>query len=149
MNIKRKMSAVSLLLTLLLMTAFAQDNNLPEYGSISDVKNLQRLYLATDSTDARKLILRELKKTPDLEVVPSSDKAEYFIEYKVLRQKTGQTSANFTIYTSEMVVYTLRNGRKVIAWSKTETSGGIGKPNEVNLTRHFLDALKKARREKT
>lgn len=139
----------AVLLTTLLIRIFAQqDANLPEYGDISDVKNLQKLYLIADSTDARKLILRELKKYPDLTVANSSDDTEYFIEYKVLRQKTGQTSANFTIYTSEMVAYTLRNGRKRIAWSKTETSGGIGKPNEVNLIRHFLDALKKARGEK-
>jgi hypothetical protein len=147
MNIIRRIGAVSHFLALFLITAFAQDI-LPEYGSIPDVKNLHKLYLVADSTDARKLILRELKKTPDLTVVNSPDEAEYFIEYKVLRQQTGQTSANFTIYTSEMVAYTLRNGRKIIAWSKTETSGGIGKPNEVNLTRHFLKALKKARGEK-
>lgn len=147
MHLIRRLSVASLLTTAILAGVLAQDK-LPEYGSVADVKDLHKLYLGSDSTDARKLILRELKKYPDLTVVDSPDDAEYFMDYKLLRQQTGQTSMNVTVETSEMVVYILRDKRKVIAWSKTETSG-FSRPNEVNLTRHFLDALKKARRKKS
>lgn len=147
MNVTQKTIVTSVLLTFVLIPIFAQDNNLPEYGDIADVKSLQKIYLTADSTNARTLILGELKKYPGLNVVNSPDEAEYFLEYKVLRQETGQTSMNITVDTSEMVVYMLRNGRRRVVWSKTQTSG-ITRPNEVNLTRNFLKALKKARGEK-
>jgi hypothetical protein len=147
MKLIRSFAVTSILVTSLLISIFAQDNKLPEYGDIADVKNLQKVYLIADSTDARKLILNELKKYPNLTVVNSPDEAEFFVEYKVLRQETGQTSLNITVDTSEMVVYILRDKRRVVAWSKTETSG-ISRPNEVNLIRNFLKALKKARGEK-
>lgn len=147
MSLIRNSIITSVLLTSLLIPIFAQDNNLPEYGDIADVKNLHKAYLIADSTNARKLILSELKKYPSLNVVNSPDEAEYFIEYKILRQETGQTSLNITVDTSEMVVYMLRDKRRRVAWSKTQISG-ITRPNEVNLTRNFLKALKKARAEK-
>jgi hypothetical protein len=147
MNLIRHSIITSVLLTSLLIPILGQDNNLPEYGDITDVKSLQKVYLIADSTNARKLILSELKKYPSLNVVNSPDEAEYFIEYKILRQETGQTSLNITVDTSEMVVYVLRNKRRKVAWSKTQISG-ITRPNEVNLTRNFLKALKKARGEK-
>ncbi|MDQ1639537.1 MAG: hypothetical protein QOF62_2876 [Pyrinomonadaceae bacterium] len=147
MNVIRKSIITSVLLTSLVFPIFAQDNNLPEYGDIADVKNLQKVYLSADSTNARKLILSELKKYPALSVVSSPEEAEYFIEYKILRQETGQTSLNITVDTSEMVVYMLRDKRRRVVWSKTQISG-ITRPNEVNLTRNFLKALKKARSEK-
>jgi hypothetical protein len=147
MNLIRNSIIVSVLLTSSLIPIFAQDNNLPEYGDMGDVKNLQKVYLIADSTNARKLILSELKKYPILNVINSPDEAEYFIEYKILRQETGQTSLNITVDTSEMVVYTLRDKRRRVAWSKTQISG-FTRPNEVNLTRNFLKALKKARNAK-
>ena len=143
MNLIRNSIIISVLLTSFLIPIFAQDNNLPEYGDMADVKNLQKVYLIADSTNARKLILSELKKYPSLNVVNSPDEAEYFIEYKILRQQTGQTSLNITVDTSEMVVYILRDKRRRVAWSKTQISG-ITRPNEVNLTRNFLKALKNA-----
>lgn len=147
MNVIRKSIITSVLLTSLLVRIFAQENNLPEYGEIDDVKSLQKIYLIADSTNARKLILNELKKYSGLTVVSSAQEAEYFVEYKILRQETGQTSLNITVDTSEMVVYILKDKRRRIAWSKTQISG-FTRPNEVNLIRNFLKALKKARNEK-
>jgi hypothetical protein len=66
MNVLRKSIITLVLLTSLVVSIFAQGNNLPEYGDIADVKNLQKLYLSADSTNARKLILSELKKYPAL-----------------------------------------------------------------------------------
>ena len=144
MNFMRNSIIALILLASLVIPIFAQDNSLPEYGDIADITKLPKVYLTADSTNARKLILNELKKYPSLSVVNSPDEADYFIEYKILRQETGQTSLNITVDTSEMVVYTLSNKRRRVAWSKTQISG-ITRPNEVNLTRNFLKALKKAR----
>jgi len=123
----------------------AQDNNLPEYGDIADIKDLQKVYLVADSTDARNLILKELKKYPTLIVVNSPNEAEFFLEYKVLRQEESSSSLKIPITTSEMIVYTSKNKSRRIAWSKTENDAGISRPNEVNLTRSFIKALKKIR----
>ena len=141
------MRCTLLLLTLPLIFSFAQDN-LPEYGDISDLKNLQRVYLTADSTDARQMILKELKKHPSLVVVNRPEEAEFFIEYKVLRSErvkvgifTGTAEA-----TAEMTAYTLKDSRRRIAWSKTEDNDGLSRPNEINLTRNFIKALKTAQK---
>jgi len=126
----------------------AQDNNLPEYGDIADIKDLQKVYLVADSTDARNLILKELKKYPTLIVVNSPNEAEFFLEYKVLRQEESSSGLKIPITTSEMIVYTSKNKNRRIAWSKTENDAGISRPNEVNLTRSFIKALKKIRDKK-
>ncbi|HYX71752.1 MAG TPA: hypothetical protein VE732_03205 [Nitrososphaera sp.] len=141
---------VSALIVVLLIPAFAQDNNLPEYGDISDLKTLQKVYLTADSTDSRNLILKELKKYPALSIVSSPEEAEFFIEYRVLRHQDTQTGIikGPPITFSEMAVFTLKDKRRRIAWSKTEDDAGISRPNEMNLTRNFIKALKKARGEK-
>ena len=131
--------------TFLAVPMLAQDNNLPEYGDIADIKDLQKVYLVADSTDARNLILKELKKYPTLIVVNSPNEAEFFLEYKVLRQEESSSSLKIPITTSEMIVYTSKNKSRRIAWSKTENDAGISRPNEVNLTRSFIKALKKIR----
>ena len=134
--------------TFLAVPMLAQDNNLPEYGDIADIKDLQKVYLVADSTDARNLILKELKKYPTLIVVNSPNEAEFFLEYKVLRQEESSSGLKIPITTSEMIVYTSKNKNRRIAWSKTENDAGISRPNEVNLTRSFIKALKKIRDKK-
>jgi len=132
-------------ITFLAVPILAQDNNLPEYGDIADIKDLQKVYLVADSTDARNLILKEMKKYPSLIVVNSPNEAEFFLEYKVLRQEESSSGLKIPITTSEMIVYTSKNKNRRIAWSKTENDAGISRPNEVNLTRSFIKALKKIR----
>jgi hypothetical protein len=139
---------ISILIASLLIPAFAQDNNLPEYGDIADLKNLQQVYLIADSTDARNFILKELKKYSVLNVVNSPDEAEFFLEYKVLRHEDSSAGLKTPITTSKMTAYILKNKSKRIAWSKTEDDAGISRPNEVNLARNFIKSLKKARGEK-
>ena len=131
--------------TFLAVPMLAQYNNLPEYGDIADIKDLQKVYLVADSTDARNLILKEMKKYPTLIVVNSPNEAEFFLEYKVLRQEESSSSLKIPITISEMIAYTSKNKNRRIAWSKTENDAGISRPNEVNLTRSFIKALKKIR----
>ena len=150
MKIMRNFSTAAILIASFLLPIFAQENNLPEYGDITDLKNMQKVYLLADSTDARKLILNELKKYPNLQVVNSPDEAEFFIEYKVLKSERIQTGimAGASDSTSEMTVYILKDKRRRVAWSKTQDDSGISRPNEINLTRNFIKALKKVNSEK-
>jgi hypothetical protein len=148
MRTMHSFAIVSALIAPLFIPAFTQDNNLPEYGDIADLKNLQKVYLITDSTDARNFILKELKKYSALNVVNSPDEAEFFLEYKVLRHEDSSVGLKIPITNSEMTAYILKDKNRRVAWSKTENDAGISRPNEVNLTRNFIKALKKARGEK-
>lgn len=139
---------LSVLIISLPIPTFIQEDKLPQYGDIADLKNLQKVYLIADSTDARNLILKELKKYPVLAVVNSPAEAEFFLEYKVVRHEGSSTGLKVPITASEMVAYTSKNKSRRVAWSKTEDDAGISRPNEVNLTRNFIKSLKKARVEK-
>jgi len=96
------------------------------------------------------MIMSELKKYPSLNVVNSPDEAEFYIEYKVLRHEDASTGVfvHPPITTSEMTAFILHDKRRRVAWSKTQDDAGISRPNEINLTRNFLKALKKATSEK-
>lgn len=135
------------LITSFLILTIAQEN-LPEYGDIADLKNLQKVYLIADSTDARNIILKELKKYSTLTIVNSPNEADFFLEYKVLRHEDSSAGLKIPITTSEMIAYTSKNRYRRVAWSKTEDDAGISRPNELNLIRNFIKALKKVRGEK-
>lgn len=47
-----------------------------------------------------------------------------------------------------MVVYILKDKTRRILWSENEDQEGLGAPNEVNLSKHFIRDLKIARGEK-
>jgi hypothetical protein len=138
-----------ILLLLCFPVLYAQEGNLPEYGDIADLKNLQKVYLSADSTGARKLILNELKKYPNLNIVNSPDDAEFFLEYKVLRHEdaTG-VFIHPPVTTSEMTAYVVKDKRRRVAWSKTQDDAGISRANEINLTRNFIKAIKKVSAQK-
>jgi len=106
---------------------------------------MSKVYVNADSTNARKFILEELKKYKALEVVPSPDDAQFFIECKqtghiVVPEILGTEQPTF-----EMTVYTLKDVRRKIAWSKTKNS--MRYPPTL-LTRDFLKDLKESRGEK-
>jgi hypothetical protein len=125
--------------------AISAQEKLPEFGDIADLKGMSRVYVGTDSTQSRKFILDELKRYKALEVVASPDDAQFILECKqtghiIVPEILGTEKPTF-----EMTVYTLKDGRHRIAWSKTKNS--LRYPPTL-LTRDFLDALKKARGEK-
>lgn len=142
-------SLSALLLIAFVFAAFAVSgqDKLPDYGNIVDLKDMTKVYVATDATDARKFILDELKKYKTLEVVASPDEGQFVLECK----QTGHITvvANGSLIkempTFGMVAYTLKDGRHRVAWSETKTSLS---PAATILTRDFIKALKKARGEK-
>lgn len=133
---------MKLLLVLLAFLTF-QDKQLPEYGDISDLKGMTKVYVTADSTESRKWILDELKKST-LMIVPSEDEAEFIIKCVRLTEE-GQPIGDIVRMPGqfEMTVYTMRNGRQRIAWSKTKSSM---RPAPKLLTGDFLGALKKSQK---
>jgi hypothetical protein len=142
-----KLTIIALLLLLAASAVTVSQEQLPEYGDVSDLKAMQKVYLSADSTDARKMILKELRKYPSLSVANSPDEAEFILEFKVLRHEDASPGilGNLATTYAEMTAYIRKEQRRRIAWSKTQDDAGVSRPNEVNLTRNFLKELKKAR----
>jgi len=125
--------------------AVSAQEKLPEYGNIADLTGMNKIYVSADSTNSRKFILDELKKYPALQLVTSPDEAEFILECKqtghiIVPEILGRENPTF-----EMVAYTLKDGRRRVAWSETKTSL---RPATSLLTRDFVKALKKIRGEK-
>ena len=137
---------MKILLTLLLL--FAQ-TDLPEYGEITELKDNLKVYLATESPSSRKLIIKALDKK--FTVVSSPDDAEFFLTYDVEASTESRGLQRSHYMRSRMLAYTLtEKGRKRILWSDDETwesRGGMTftAPNEWNLAKNFIKALKKAK----
>lgn len=144
----------SILLTLLL---FLSQSTLPTYGSIDSIRNLYRVYVASDNEDSRKRVIKLLTKDSDLIAVNSPDEAQFFVEYSELSREVAVTGDHNKErqQRSQMRVFTLDpDKRRVIVWSESgsrETEHFLGMKmydsgrNESELTRKFLKALKKVR----
>lgn len=116
----------------------------PDYGDISDLNGRTKMYLAVQETAYRKLVLKELEKTFSLEVVPSADQAQFFVDIRITSQFMTGVSLIPQADVWEMTVSTVGpNGRTRIAWSETKTSL---RPSPVLLMRDFVKALKKSQR---
>jgi hypothetical protein len=81
-------------LTLVAMTAaFAQiHNSAPEYGTLSDIKDMTRVYVYSDDLESRGIILEELAKGSQFQVVGKLEEAEFFIFYGRSFFETGYSS---------------------------------------------------------
>ncbi len=110
---------------------------------------MKKVYLITESTEDRNLILKALKKKKStLEVVNNPNDAEFFLEFKTLARQDKKTLVG-SEYTekAEMTAYFFNpDKKKVIAWSETklyyESSGlSVESPNSYVLTRKFVNAL--------
>ena len=137
-----------LLVAVFAFTASAR-SDLPIIGNISDVIGKTRMYLATQETDSRRIVVQAIKKNKmPFEVVGDPNDADFIFEVHELpllaagrqHQKRHEAQA-----------YYFREGRRVIACSDTETmdfSGGgtLSRPNEYNLINNFWKAYKKASR---
>ncbi len=150
---KTKVSLALISLLLISLPVFAQDE-LPERGSIADIKGLTNFYVATDDDDAYKAIARTLKNYKAVEVVSTAKDAEFFLEYKVLTRDVapGRGGADLA-KRSQLRAIVKRGDSRVISWTETETFDmdngfSISRPNEINLTLNFIKAHKKAFAEK-
>lgn len=83
-------------LTMILIAATAAlaqiNNSAPEYGTLSDIKDMRRVYVYSDDLDSRGLILEELSKGSQFQVVGKLEDAEFFIFYGRSFFDTGYSS---------------------------------------------------------
>jgi|GEM_PF-2911094 len=134
-------------------------DNLPEYGDISEVRKMRSVFVIADDIDSQNLMVNALQQYDGFVVVGSPDRAEIFVAFTQGSAATSvvprglfagtidhRTKAQFIVY------YKSETGRSRIVWQETEdiqTSSGLtfSRPNEVNVIRHFLKAVKKIRGE--
>lgn len=135
---------------------FAQDNPLPEYGDEIELKDVKKVYITSEELASRKLIIWQLnrEKKAGLEIVNAPDEADVILEYKVMSSTEARGRQRSHYLRSELIAYRFtEQKRKRILWSDDETyeqsgSMALSRPNEVNLTAHFVKAVRKARGEK-
>jgi hypothetical protein len=165
----------SLMMILMAATAtLAQINNsAPEYGPISDIKNTRRVYVYSDDLESRGVILEELAKGSQLQVVGKLEDAEFFIFYGRSFFDTGYSSfggifggvfGNVTTKNTAEVgeYYVLMRGDKLesgayrprILWGKQNLRVIRGnafiktKLPAKDVTKKFVKELQKARTER-
>jgi len=142
-----RLKTISLLLiTLLTSTVLAQE--LPEYGQITELQGKQKVYIAAESVSSRKIIANELKK--QFILVDSPDEAEFILLYTVESSTESLGRRRSHYMRSQLTAYVQTEKRKRILWQDDETyeeSSGfsLSRPNEMNLAKNFLKALKKAK----
>ncbi len=137
----------------------APSDGLPEYGHISEIRRMRRAYVVADDIDSQNLLVKALSSYEGLQIVGSPDRAELFITFG---QNSAATSMKLWGYGAGtidrrtkaqfIVSYRSESGRPRIVWQETEdiqTSSGwtFSRPNEVNVSRHFIKELRKVRGE--
>jgi hypothetical protein len=168
--IRKPVSALLLLLAIATAVSAQINNSAPEYGTLTDIKNHHRVYVYSEDLDSRNLILQELHKDQQLEVVGKLEDAEFFIFYGRSFFDTGYTSFGgifggvfgtvTTKNTAEIAEYyvvmrgdKLENGsyRPRILWGKQNLKVIRGnafvktKLPAQEVTRKFVKELQKAR----
>lgn len=134
-------------------------DNLPEYGDISEIRKFRRVFVIADDIDSQNIMINALRQYDGLDVVASPERADVFVAFTQGSTATSivprglfagtidhRTKAQFVVY------YKSESGRSRIVWQETEdiqTSSGLtfSRPNEVNVIRHFIKAMKKIRGE--
>lgn len=134
-------------------------DNLPEYGDISEIRKFRRVFVIADDIDSQNRMINALRRYDGVDVVASPERAELFVAFTQASAATSvvlrglfpgtidhRTKAQFIVY------YKSESGRSRIVWQETEdtqTSSGLtlSRPNEVNVIRHFIKAMKKIRGE--
>jgi len=140
-------------------TRQAPPDSLPEYGDISEIRKMRRVFVIADDIDSQNLLVNSLRSYDGLQIVSSPDSAEIFVGFGQGSNATGvvvrglfagtidhRTKAQFIVF------YRSDTGRPRIVWQETEdiqSSSGLvlSRPNEVNVSRHFIKALKRVRGE--
>lgn len=155
------MKYILLIVTALALAGIARaQDKLPEYGTIDDIKNLTKIYVTADDDGVRSTIVGMLHGYERLQAVNSTKEAEIVLEYTTLTRDVaanrgpGAVGASMALRSQMRASVLKGDGDRLIAWSKTETynvTNGfvLGASNEVNLTHHFIEAIQKARGEKT
>ena len=134
-------------------------DNLPEYGDISEIRKFRRVFVIADDIDSQNIMINALRQYDGLDIVASPERADLFVAFTQGSTATSivprglfagtidhRTKAQFIVY------YKSESGRSRIVWQETEdvqTSSGLtfSRPNEANVIRHFVKAIKKIRGE--
>lgn len=124
---------------------------LPTYGSITDIKHFNRIYVFAEDAESRERIVKAFRKAPQFQIIGSPQNAQIILEYKVLSRDRNMDRGNEdSMVKSQLNAIYVKSGKRVIAWSDTAQfrrllSGGIGfrsKHNESKLTERFIKAMK-------
>lgn len=135
-------------------------DNLPEYGDISEIRKFRRVFVIADDIDSQNVMIKALRQYDGLDVVASPERADVFVAFTQGSMATSivprglfagttdhRTKAQFIVY------YKSESGRSRVVWQETEdvqtSSAGLtfSRPNDVNVIRHFIKAMKKIRGE--
>lgn len=113
----------------------AQESNLPDHGSIADLKGKTKAYIIADAENTKQ-ILKGLKNQKVLIVVNRPEDAEMFLDYKETAPRSSVTSLEMSSITGQLDVYIYRQKRKIIAWSDSKVSA-LRWPS-LSLTKRFV-----------
>ncbi len=91
---------------ILMFASFAAaQSELPEIGTLADVRGLTKVYVATEEGRDRKWILKEFKKYKQLEIVNRPQDAQLFMEYRTPDKAVYSGLTSTSTYTGQMNVY--------------------------------------------
>lgn len=139
--------------------AVAASDNLPEYGDISEIRRMRHVFVVADDIDSQNLMINALRQYDGLDVVASPERADIFVAFtqgstatSVVVQGLFPGTIDHRTKAQFIVFYKAESGRRRIIWQETEdtqsTSGLVlSRPNEINVIRHFIKAVKKIRGE--
>ena len=114
----------------------------PVIGDLGDIKGMTRIYIVADAEPRKHLGIELTKKGSPFEIVADPERAQVFVEYRVMDRRTV-TSLDMLLEQGQLDVYIYREGRKVLAWSETKSAGYPARA----LVKEFLkDARKYAKR---
>lgn len=175
MVVNMKISIITILVALLFpMSAFvvsAQTSKVDsssqfEKGSISEIKNINRVFVKTEKPSQSENIIKALKKYQSVEVVSAQANAEFVIEYRI-EKHTSESPFNHPgappllegTATGVMQVYIpLKSGSNRLVWESKmrylnyRALAGVTReweqPLEKSVVGKFIKALKKMREEK-
>lgn len=71
---------------------YAQGKTLPEYGSLSELAELKKVYVYADEYAVREMIVKELDKEARFEVVSKPEEADFYIGFGSSVFETGSVS---------------------------------------------------------
>jgi hypothetical protein len=137
----------------------APPDGLPEYGDISEIRRMHKVYVIADDIDSQRRLVGELAGYEGVYAVGSPEEAEFFMAFGQKMEATSFVPRGFFAGTIDknrkaqfIVYYRAPSGRHRIVHQETEdiqTSSGItfSRANEVNVVRHFIKAMKRERGE--
>ena len=157
-------SAIFILLFSLLFQENTQSTP-PEYGDITALKELSRVYIYTDDREAYYRIAREISKYKDLTEVDKISDAEFVLIFFGNRTTVGNYSntnvdpttgygtlnsnTEREIGVMKAVVPGSKPGSLRILWQSEKGKRlGFGKDPEVKCAQDFIKQLKKVKQEK-